>query len=96
VRDDHGQVSALSRSAWLAAAQAGLRRAAELALAHPRVCGLQIGYADLFEPAGIARDEEAAGEVGYYFFTLQGAASFALDASPALYAPPPPLSPSST
>jgi citrate lyase subunit beta/citryl-CoA lyase len=37
-----------------------LRRAAELALAHPRVCGLQIGYADLFEPAGIARDEEAA------------------------------------
>jgi hypothetical protein len=36
-----------------------------------------------------ARDEEAAGEVGYYFFTLQGAASFALDASPALYAPPP-------
>ena len=30
VRDDHGQVSALSRSAWLAAAQAGLRRAAEL------------------------------------------------------------------
>jgi citrate lyase subunit beta/citryl-CoA lyase len=37
-----------------------LRRAAELALAHPRVCGLQIGYADLFEPAGIARDAEAA------------------------------------
>jgi hypothetical protein len=36
-----------------------------------------------------ARDEEAAGEVGYYFFTLQGAASFALDASPALYAPSP-------
>lgn len=38
----------------------GLRRAAELALAHPRVCGLQIGYADLLEPAGIARDAEAA------------------------------------
>lgn len=37
-----------------------LRHAAELALAHPRVCGLQIGYADLFEPAGIARDAEAA------------------------------------
>jgi len=37
-----------------------LRVAAELALAHPRVCGLQIGYADLFEPAGIARDAEAA------------------------------------
>jgi citrate lyase subunit beta/citryl-CoA lyase len=38
----------------------GLRRAAELALAHPRVAGLQIGYADLLEPAGIARDAEAA------------------------------------
>lgn len=38
----------------------GLRRASELAAAHPRVCGLQIGYADLLEPTGIDRRDEAA------------------------------------
>jgi citrate lyase subunit beta / citryl-CoA lyase len=38
----------------------GLRRAADLAAAHPRVMGLQIGYADLFEPCGIARSDSAA------------------------------------
>jgi citrate lyase subunit beta/citryl-CoA lyase len=38
----------------------GLRCAAEIALAHPRVIGLQIGFGDLFEPFGIARDEESA------------------------------------
>jgi len=38
----------------------GLRRAAELAGAHPRVAGLQIGYADLLEPCGIVRHDEAA------------------------------------
>ena len=38
----------------------GLRRAAELASAHPRVAGLQIGYADLFEPCGIDRADGAA------------------------------------
>lgn len=38
----------------------GLRRAAEIATAHPRVLGLQIGYGDLFEPAGIDRAEEPA------------------------------------
>lgn len=38
----------------------GLRRAAELALAHPRICGLQIGYADLLEPTGIDRRDLAA------------------------------------
>jgi len=37
-----------------------LRRAAELAAAHPRVAGLQIGYSDLFEPNGIARADQAA------------------------------------
>lgn len=37
-----------------------LRRAADLACAHPRVAGLQIGYADLLEPCGIDRDDEAA------------------------------------
>jgi citrate lyase subunit beta / citryl-CoA lyase len=38
----------------------GLRRAAELAGAHPRVVGLQIGYADLLEPTGIDRADQAA------------------------------------
>jgi citrate lyase subunit beta/citryl-CoA lyase len=33
----------------------GLRKAFELASASPRVMGLQIGYADLFEPFGIDR-----------------------------------------
>jgi citrate lyase subunit beta/citryl-CoA lyase len=37
-----------------------LRKAAELAAAHPRVAGLQIGYADLFEPTGIDRHDPAA------------------------------------
>jgi len=37
-----------------------LRQAAALATAHPRVMGLQIGYADLFEPFGIARRDPAA------------------------------------
>lgn len=60
----------------------GLRRAAEIA-AHPQVCGLQLGLADLFEPLGIARYEPAtlrqvmlalrlaAGESGKY--ALDGA-----------------------
>ncbi|MBT2790057.1 HpcH/HpaI aldolase/citrate lyase family protein [Paraburkholderia strydomiana] len=37
-----------------------LRLGAELALAHPRVAGLQLGLGDLFEPLGIARRETAA------------------------------------
>ncbi len=37
-----------------------LRRAAELACAHPRVAGLQVGYADLFEPCAIDRTDPAA------------------------------------
>ncbi len=37
-----------------------LRLAADLACAHPRVAGLQIGYADLLEPCGIDRSDEAA------------------------------------
>ncbi len=37
-----------------------LRLAAEIATAHPRVAGLQIGYGDLLEPAGIDRADEAA------------------------------------
>lgn len=38
----------------------GVRRAAELACAHPRVAALQIGYGDLLEPLGIDRRDEAA------------------------------------
>lgn len=38
----------------------GLRRAASIALADPRVIGLQIGYGDLFAPLGIASAEPAA------------------------------------
>lgn len=57
-----------------------LRMAAELALAHPRVAGLQLGLGDLFEPLGIARREPsairqamfavriAAGEAGVYAY----------------------------
>ena len=37
----------------------GLRRAAEIAAAHPRVAGLQLGLADLFEPFGIDRGDRA-------------------------------------
>jgi citrate lyase beta subunit len=39
---------------------AALRLALEIASAHPRVAGLQLGLADLFEPLGIARDNAAA------------------------------------
>ncbi|MDP9901924.1 HpcH/HpaI aldolase/citrate lyase family protein [Variovorax ginsengisoli] len=38
----------------------GLRLAAEIAAAHPRVMGLQIGYGDLFAPLGIASAEPSA------------------------------------
>jgi citrate lyase subunit beta / citryl-CoA lyase len=38
----------------------GLRLAAEIAAAHPRVMGLQIGYGDLFSPLGIAMGEPSA------------------------------------
>ena len=38
----------------------GLRRAAELACAHPSVVGLQIGFGDLFAPLGIVSCEPSA------------------------------------
>lgn len=38
----------------------GLRLAAEIASAHARVAGLQLGLADLFEPLGIDRRDRAA------------------------------------
>jgi len=38
----------------------GLRLAAEIAAASPRIVGLQVGYADLFEPFGINRSDPYA------------------------------------
>jgi citrate lyase subunit beta/citryl-CoA lyase len=38
----------------------GLRHAAAIAAADPRVVGLQLGFADLFEPLGIDRKDAAA------------------------------------
>jgi citrate lyase subunit beta/citryl-CoA lyase len=38
----------------------GLRMAADIATANPRIVGLQIGYADLFEPFGINRSDADA------------------------------------
>ncbi|WP_087691164.1 CoA ester lyase [Pandoraea sp. PE-S2R-1] len=49
-----------------------LRRAAELATAHPRVAGLQLGLGDLFEPLGVARRETAA--ISQAMFALRMAA----------------------
>jgi citrate lyase beta subunit len=38
----------------------GLRRAHELATVSPRICGLQLGFADLLEPLGISSDNNDA------------------------------------
>ncbi len=51
----------------------GLRRAAEIGTAHPRVAGLQLGYADLFEPQGIERRNAA--NVHAAMFAVRMAAS---------------------
>ena len=53
-------------------APAALRMVAELASAHPRVVGLQLGLGDLFEPLGIARREPAA--IQQAMFTVRMAA----------------------
>jgi citrate lyase subunit beta / citryl-CoA lyase len=50
-----------------------LRRAAEIATAHRRVAALQLGLGDLFEPAGIRRDDLQA--VHAAMFTLRLAAA---------------------
>jgi citrate lyase subunit beta/citryl-CoA lyase len=50
-----------------------LRQAFELATAHPRVAGLQLGLGDLFEPAGIARTSAPA--IQQAMFTLRMAAA---------------------
>ena len=59
---------------------AGLRRAGEIAAAHPRVAGLQVGLNDLFAPLGIDRSDPrhvhaalwqvrlAAGEAGCFAY----------------------------
>jgi citrate lyase beta subunit len=50
----------------------GLRQATELAAAHPRVAGLQLGLGDLFAPNGIAR---TAANVHATLFALRMAAA---------------------
>lgn len=50
-----------------------LRTAYELACSHPRVAGLQLGLADLFEPIGISRKEKFA--VKYAMMQLKLAAA---------------------
>ncbi len=61
----------------------GLRRAAELAAAHPRVAGLQLGFGDMFEPLGIARRDMA--NVHAAMFAMRMAAGeagvFAMDSA---------------
>ncbi len=51
----------------------GLRLAHEIAAAHPRVAGIQIGYADLFEDAGIARYDST--HVHHVLMTMRLAAA---------------------
>lgn len=60
-----------------------LRRAHELASAHERVRGLQLGLADLFEPLGIARREPAAIQQAMFQLSLAAgeAGVFAYDAA---------------
>ncbi|KRB82181.1 HpcH/HpaI aldolase/citrate lyase family protein [Noviherbaspirillum sp. Root189] len=50
-----------------------LRCAAELASAHPRVAGLQLGLGDLFEPAGIHRDNTVAITSGMFAVRMAAA-----------------------
>lgn len=61
----------------------GLRKAYELAAASDRVAGLQLGYADLFEPAGIHRRETLAVAQTMYQMRMAAAEAgvFAYDAA---------------
>ena len=61
----------------------GLRCAAEIALAHPRVVGLQLGLADLFEPFGIDRRDAANRHAALYALRMAAAEAsvFAWDAA---------------
>ena len=62
---------------------AALRRAYELASAHERVRGLQLGLADLFEPLGVARRESAAVQQAMFMLSLAAgeAGVFAYDSA---------------
>ena len=61
----------------------GLRLAAEIASAHPRIAGLQLGLADLFQPFGVDRGDAA--NVHATLFAMRMAAAeagvFAWDAA---------------
>ncbi|SDQ60955.1 CoA ester lyase [Pseudoxanthomonas sp. CF125] len=61
----------------------GLRLAAEIASAHPRVAGLQLGLADLFQPLGIDRRDPANVHATLYAMRMAAAeaAVFAWDAA---------------
>lgn len=61
----------------------GLRLAAEIASAHPRVAGLQLGLADLFEPHGIDRHDRANLHAALYAMRMAAAEAgvFAWDAA---------------
>lgn len=51
----------------------GLRKAVDIATAHPRVMGLQLGYADLLEPTNIDRHDPAT--LSYIRLSLRLAAA---------------------
>jgi citrate lyase subunit beta/citryl-CoA lyase len=61
----------------------GLRLAAEIASAHPRVAGLQLGLADLFQPFGIDRRDPANVHATLYAVRMAAAEAgvFAWDAA---------------
>ncbi|KAF1708382.1 HpcH/HpaI aldolase/citrate lyase family protein [Pseudoxanthomonas sacheonensis] len=61
----------------------GLRLAAEIASAHPRVAGLQLGLADLFQPLGIDRRDPANVHAALYAMRMAAAEAgvFAWDAA---------------
>lgn len=62
---------------------AALGRATEIAGAHPRVVGLQLGLADLFEPLGIARRDAANVHAAMFALRIAAGAAgvFACDAA---------------
>ncbi len=62
----------------------GLRLAAEIAAAHPRVMGLQIGYGDLFSPLGIPMSEPSATQ-GVRFAVRLAAGEAGIDAYDGAY-----------
>jgi citrate lyase subunit beta/citryl-CoA lyase len=62
----------------------GLRLAAEIAAAHPRLMGLQIGYGDLFSPLGIPMSEPSATQ-GVRFAVRLAAGEAGIDAYDGAY-----------